>query len=457
MRSLTSIKYFFIILFVILIVSCSRENAIIVTESGTEDTLSEGINAYAVVMENSMIVLDDSLGEMITIPLEDSITSVSFNKHLFLTGSMYHEINLSNFSITSSPVMSESKKTVFIPDGKILMLKNSLLMSTKFSQATLLKSESPLIDVYVNPYHKYVYVLDSLGYLYSIDYENRILKKKTYAGAVKSIGFFRYGSRLYINTDKDFSVCDFETINIIYKRTSPLIAYTETPKNNVSVLVTGPRTITLLNNINYSETGNIGFHDSICGMISNDDSLYSIADSRGRLFVFSEAKELLRMDLNINEFLDFTGNVLVASTPALTMIYIDRDSIYTVDSLVDPLFARTFNAPDSVPSQYTKADKTRFIEEIEKETSKHTFYTVQLHSFTDLDHAKQSAYSDRDKILKNDVFVKKATVKKKDYYRVYAGKFSTREEADNFREYLLNIGFTSDIFVTAIYYENIIR
>lgn len=444
-------------LFFALILSCSSEQAIETIESGTEDTLTDGARSYAVVLTDRVVILDDSLNEMLFIPVDDSIDDVSFNRHLFLRGMMSHEINLSNFSITSSQIMSESRKTAFIPDGKIILLKNALLMNTNFSQATLLKSETPLMDVYVNPYHKYVYVLDSLGYLYAIDYESRILKKKTYAGNVSNIGFFRYGSRLYINTDKDFSVCDFETLSIIYKRSSPLIAFTETPGNNISVLVTGYHTITLLNNVSYTETGSIGFRDSIRSIISNDDSLYSVLDSRGRVFIFNKAREIKRMELNISAFLNFRGNVLMASAPHLIMIYIDSDSVHAIESVVNPLFGVTFTAPDSVPKQYTQADKTRFIEEIEKETLKHTFYTVQLHSFTDLAHARQSASEDRTKILKNDVFLKKATVKKKEYYRVYAGKFSTREEAENLREYLLNIGFTSDIFVTAIYYENIIK
>ena len=452
-----SIRLFFLIISLFFLAfTCTREIPA-VDKTGTEDTLTEGQKALAVVCFNGITILNDSMKEMMFIPVEDSIHSVSFNRHIFMQGKSTFEINLRNFELSDLGIIPESRDVAFIPEGRILLLKNAVIMNTKYSQSTLLKSEVPLTKIYTNPYHKYVYALDSLGYLYSIDYETRILKKKSFTGDIQNIGFHRFGSRIYINTYNNFMICDFETLNIIYKNNNSMLAYTETPLNNAAVLQINSRNI--LNSVNYKEIAHINFQDSICDIIANSDSLFALSDAMGKIFIYSGRKKLRTYDLKSSniQMLSFDNNIIMINDSILKMVFSDRDSIINIDSIIDPVYSLLFTAPDSMPEQFVVADKSTFIEEVEKEIKKNTYYTVQLHSFTDITSAKNAESSAKDKIQKNIVFVKKAVVKNSEYYRVYAGKFTNREEAENLRELLIKIGYTSDIFVTAIYYENIVK
>ncbi len=452
-------KLFPLILFVSLsFIQCNKPAKIIPIEE-TQDTLLIEQKAFTIISEKGINILNDSLYQEVFIPFDEPVKYCQLNKNLFLYGKYYYEFNTASFVLNKIGVIPDAEHIVFIPEGRIILLKNSVIMNSRYNQYTLLSNEMSLVNIWINPFHKYVYALDSLGYLYSVDYERRILRKKIFTGAIKKINFFRYGSRMYLNLDNSFLICDFETLNIIYKKNTSVINFTEIPLKNLAIIQSLSNAIEGISSIDYKTVFQLSFSDTINDIKSNGDSLFLLLSNKGEVSLFSGNKKIKQLETvsPVSSILLFDDNHLIYQNEHIYAYDMLTDTTVLLSKKANALYAFAFEAPDSIPKNIKTQDKINYIEEIEKEIKKRTYYSVQLHSFTNITSAKNSMKKDKDAIMKQSVFIKKAIVKKKDYYRVYAGKFNSREEADALRELLLKMGYTNDIFVTAIYYENIIK
>ncbi len=447
-----------ILIILLSLIQCSKPNTVTITEK-PKDTLLLEQKAFTIITEKGINIINDSLYQEVFIPFDEPVKYCQLNRNLFLYGKYYYEFNTTSFVLNKIGEIPVAEHIVFIPEGRIVLLKNSVIMNSKYNQFTLLSNEMSLVNIWINPFHKYVYTLDSLGYLYSVDYERRILRKKIFTGPIKMMNFFRYGSRIYLNLDNSFLICDFETLNIIYKKNASVINFTEIPLKNMAIIQTLPNAIEGISSIDYKTVFHLSFNDTIDDIKTNGDSLFLLLSNKGEISLFSGNKKIRQLETTspVSKILLFNDNYIIYQNKQLYAYDVFTDTIILLSETPDALYAFAFDAPDSIPKNIKTQSRINYIEEIEKEIKKKTYYSVQLHSFTNITSAKNSMKKDKDAIMKQSVFIKKAIVKKKDYYRVYAGKFDSREDADALKELLLKMGYTKDIFVTAIYYENIIK
>lgn len=462
---MTGIKqYIFPILIALFVLAgCSSETVSIKEESLNIEKGRERY-AYIFITPTSIKVLDDSLREHSLLNINDTIFEAQIDNNIYLRGRDIYRFSLDNFTITKISNIPEGiSDVIFTETGPVFLFDHEIVMKNEYSQSVLLKSDNKLISLWKNPYHPYVYALDSLGFLYSIDYKRRILKKKIFAGDVRSMDFYKLGTRIYLLTMETFLLLDYETLNIIYEKKQYLTDVAETPSSGFMYLVDNAnKRIDVVSSINYTETGAISLLDTIVDIASNRDSSVCIIEANSdELKCYKANRRTGVMNMNFEPDSIFHYNDNIVFIHANDSVYYGTEGSGKFISLLssDSILAMfTFRIRDSLPSAIEEEEPEEYdIFKEEKLIRDNTYYSIQIRSFRDIDKAKKAAGEDRKKIINQPVFIKKAIIETVPYYRVYAGKFSSKNDAENLKELLIKIGYSRDILIRPIYDKDIIQ
>ncbi|MFO8062043.1 MAG: SPOR domain-containing protein [bacterium] len=454
---------FHILIALFLLAGCSSE-----TVSTPEENLNveKGKERYAYIFitPTSIKVLNDSLKEHSLLNISDTIFEAQIDNNIYLRGRDIYKFSLDNFTITKMGNIPEGISDVaFTETGSIFLFDHEIVMKNEYSQAVLLKSDNKLVSLWKNPYHPYVYALDSLGYLYSIDYNRRILKKKIFAGNVRSIDFYKLGTRIYVLTPKTFLLLDYETLNIIYEKKQYLTDVAETPSSGFMYLIDNKnKKIDVVSSINYSDAGAISLLDTVIDIASNRDSSVCIIEAdNDKLKCYKANKRTGVIKMNFEPDSIFHYNDTIVFLHANDSVYYGSEGSRTFTSLLssDSILAMfSFRIRDSLPSAIEESEPEEYDLFKEEEVIRdNTYYSIQIRSFRDIDAAKKAADEDRQKIINHSVFIKKAIIETVPYYRVYAGKFASKKDAENLKELLIKIGYSRDILIRPIYDKDIIQ
>lgn len=404
---------------------------------------------FTVTFEDHMEFFDDSMFPAGNTDLPAQVNSIQRDNDLYLVGKRIYSFSPAKRSIRYLLDAEPNASDIIYGDySRIMLFGNSLILKDAYRQENLLKTDVPLMGMWKNPFHNYVYVQDSSGYLYSVDYEHSILKRRVYTGHIDMLDFYKKGSRLFVSTDESYILLDYETLNVLFENKKHYDDFAECQGiNRIFMLDNDGLCIDMLNSVSFRNEGRINISSPAADMTCNGDSMLAIISGNGtRLSVF-RSKKLVKDTVTA----DTLNNILAFSDVDLL---IKSDTIlyhYNVLSGVMSILTSGRNIIGvSIFSSEEPDVEDIFVEHIDTEKDNllpETFYSVQIYSVDNKSGAQGLVTDNARKLKSEDVFFKEAVVSGKTYYRVYAGIFTDRADADKYRESLVSKGYSDDILV----------
>ncbi len=452
---MTIIKRFYLLIFVILLIHCNTNEKSINIKETSDISLQY---KYIFLYSNKLLLLNDSLDLLDSFLLNDTIRNFYNRDNIYITGKKYYIISKNNFQIIQKD--NELEENIPINEEKnIFVLNNEVLIKTKYKQNSLIKIDTTISKVWMNPLHNYIYILDSKDYLYSINFEENILKRKIFIGKIRKLQFEKLGTRVYIITNNSFIILDYETLNIIYEQKGIFNKFSENNKYNQLYLLRKEHSIDIISSINYNLLKSIN-RKNIKSIISNNDSLTVILYEKSNLDIFSN-KNIFITSLSFSpDSIVFFHDKYLGLSYKDTLLLFNVLTKHICKKLPGKNFLHIFPILiDSINKNYTTFlinKNQKKINLIEKKEIEH-FYTVQIYSFADMFSAQKAVEKEQKKNPDIKFFIKKYKKGKEKIFRVYAGRFESKKNANNFRKILISKGYKNDIFSTYISSENIIE
>lgn len=418
--------------------------------------------SYFTLFSDGYSIVDNDMKIVRSTSIDDSISSYMINEErISLSGKRIYDVSLKTGNLLSSEPNTLNAGFVSIKNGYAEITGRSIVFNEKSRQFILFSSADPLTEVWRNPAHNYIYASDSLGYLYAIDFEKRILRKRLYAGRIKQLCFGNNGSRIFIVSDKSLLVLDFETLNIIYEAKGEYAAVYPFNRGNVFYLLSeDSSSIDIISSRKYKSIKRMKISSGCSSIVTDRDSLLFFFDSGSGIgYVMENGKKRNSIRLSslsgMTPLLFHSGRVFFASDTSLARYDIKNDSIAAVSTgKKRPLFVYPYAKKVQQKSNQTQEAAKKTEDSIEKQgpakTSDEVFFTVQMMSFKD----KSGAEAYRDKLKKEysgaAVFLEDTEINGTEYTRVCIGKFKTKAEAENLAETLKRRGGYKDLIIKKI-------
>lgn len=430
---------------------CSRNAAL--TEAKEKLGTAEKSRFFVLSSIHKLQFFDDSLFPAGTIGLPSEINRVQQETDLYLIGGSVYSFSPSKKSIRF--LFESEKKTDEIIYGdfnKIIMLDNSVIIKDSYGQSNILKTDAPLTGMWKNPYHNYVYVQDSTGYIYSLDYDHSVLKRRIYSSPVKNLFFYKKGTRLFISTEKSFMLLDYETLNLLFEEKKTYNAFCEcSGLSRLYMLNNEALSIDMLNSITFRNEGKINISSPAVDMSCNEDSMLALLMQDGkRLYVF-KSKKMIKdtvFTFPAQRILGFFDKDIILISDTIIYHYNLSNGIMSIlCSQKDVIEMNMFHIEGDAPVENIYVEPGNKTEKNVTGNKKGTVYSVQIFSLDNEPAAKTLVAVNKKKIGIDDVFIKSADVGGKTFFRVYAGKFDTKAEAETFKKTLLTKGFADDILI----------
>ncbi len=175
----------FILILLLILASCGKPKTIEkkVEEAKIEETRSR----YDIfVSKNSYQVFNEKYEQVRREDFTDTIIGASiFEKTLYILSSSLYSVNLSNLQISNRGQiinLPSSDRVISNRQGVIFISGENLVFKDKSKEQYLLSCDSPIKNMWENPYHNYIYCIDSLGFLYAIDLQTKTLKRRFFIG-----------------------------------------------------------------------------------------------------------------------------------------------------------------------------------------------------------------------------------------------------------------------------------
>lgn len=404
---------------------------------------------FTVTFENHMEFFDDSMFPAGSIDLPVSVNTVQQDIDLYLIGKRIYSFSPAKRSIRYLLDEEPNASDIIYGDySRIMLFGNSLILKDAYRQENLLKTDVPLTGMWKNPFHNYVYVQDSSGYLYSIDYEHSILKRRVYTGHIDMLDFYKKGSRLFVSTDESYILLDYETLNVLFEDKKVYNRFAECHGiNRIFMLNNSGLSIDLLNSVSFKNEGSINLSSPAMDMVSNGDSLLAIITDNGKRLSVFRSKKLIKDTTTtdiMNNILAFSDDdMLIKSDTILYHYNVSNGTVSILTSGKHLIGVSVFSSEepdiDDIFVEHADMEEDNMLPE--------TFYSVQIYSVDNKSGAQGLVTDNARKLKSEDVFFKEAVVSGKTYYRVYAGVFTDRADADKYRESLITKGYSDDILV----------
>ncbi|HAF06816.1 MAG: hypothetical protein XD76_1249 [candidate division TA06 bacterium 32_111] len=357
----------------------------------------------------------------------DSKISV-FNKKLF-------DVEY-RFSFKQPPTLM---KVVPSERGFFYISKNKLIYKDKQKEETVISVDTNFVEIFKNPYQSFLYIVDEKGFLYSIDFIRKILKRRLFVGDVLDLGFEKYGTRLIVVSPKTTLILDFETLNIIEEIKDFFTnCYTFEKKPKFYLYSYSDGRIFLYDGIKYVPEEKFEVKDKSSDIKSFCDSILIIHSKTKNAFdLFINGKRTGKFNFKNQQEIEMKliyGEDLVLTDDTLVMVYnIFKDSsrTYTVKERIKDIIVVDEDFKE-------KVDEKRQIKE---------FYTIQIYSLSNEISAKNEMERLKTKNPEDTIFVNDTTILDKKIYRIYLGFFENKNDASIKREELIKKGYGRDIII----------
>jgi len=435
---------FFFFLAVLIVTGCTRESIKEKKEKEEEktDTLKY---AYIIVSDKGYCIADENLVMEKDVRLNDSIFSIRLNDdEISLVGKNIYEISMKTGNIINNGQNEMDSFFAAMKNGYAEIVGKNVVFREKNKQFILFSSSNPLKEIWRNPSHDYLYVSDSLGYIYALDFEKRILRKRLYTGQIKDFTFGNIGSRIFIVSKKSLLVLDYETLNIIYEVKGEFSAVYPFNRSDVFYLLNGDSTsLQTISSRKYKNLKSFKIGKEFKSILSDKDSL---------LLLFNESKGEGSVFFNGRKVLNFENDSLLGLVPVVfheSALFLSSNSTIARYDIKNRSFKKTTikNCSPYFVYPFLKkrsSIKTQYVAEIKKKdtienkiiVASGPFYSIQLMSFKD----KTSSESYIEKMKREysgaKVFSLDTVIKGENYTRVYIGRYATKDEAKGLAETL---------------------
>jgi len=437
------VLFCFFIAFLI-VTGCTRVNEKEKKEKDEEkkDTLKY---AYMITSDKGYCIADENLVMEKDVRLNDSIISIRLNDNeVSLVGKNIFEISMKTGNVINSFPNVMDRFFVAIKNGYAEIAGKNVVFREKNKQFILFSSSNPLKEIWRNPSHDYLYVSDSLGYIYALDFEKRILRKRLYAGEIKDFTFGNTGSRIFIVSKKSLLVLDYETLNIIYEVKGEFSAVYPFNRSDVFYLLNADSTsLQTISSRKYKNLKSFKVGKDFKSILSDGDSLLLLFnESKGEAGIFFNGRKVLHFrndSIAGFEPVVFHENILFLSSDSTIAKYDlqNRNVKKTIIKNCSPIFVYPFlKSRSSLKIQPVSEIKKKDTVENKIVEPSGPFYSVQLMSFKD----KKSAESYIEKMKREysgaKVFSLDTIIKDINYTRVYIGRYATKDEAKGLAETL---------------------
>ncbi|MGE3062568.1 MAG: SPOR domain-containing protein [bacterium] len=440
----------FLIVFLLLSVSCGSEK-----KGGTappSEKREEAKNSkYSIIVSSDGYSLLDSSLEVVKreSAIETITASTLLEKRLYLLSSNLKIVNAFTLqTVSSSKIFTAPSKPKIIANrqGAIFISGSDLVFKDKNKEHFLLSIDSPILQMYENPYHSYIYCTDSLGFLYAIDFVSRTLKRRFFIGKVNSFTFAKYGTRILAVTDKSFLVLDYETLNIIFEKKDFFTTALSFETGELMFLYSGmDKKCWIYSNIDYKKRSDFTTDESDISLFTADDSLMLLfSREKKTLTLFNKDRKVSKKRIKLEgelSLLEFNSDRVLLKNDSLVFSYnMKNDSIKKVGYYPHFISVHSVlaDAENEVSKEPVKEDVSRYV------------YSIQIYALSNSKYAEKITEEVKTKTGIADVFVSDTTIAGKVVYRVFAGKFNEREDSDLLREQLIRMGYGRDILVKRI-------
>jgi len=440
----------FILILLLILASCGKPKTIEkkVEEAKIEETRSR----YDIfVSKNSYQVFNEKYEQVRREDFTDTIIGASiFEKTLYILSSSLYSVNLSNLQISNRGQiinLPSSDRVISNRQGVIFISGENLVFKDKSKEQYLLSCDSPIKNMWENPYHNYIYCIDSLGFLYAIDLQTKTLKRRFFIGRLNSFSFMKYGTRILAVTDKSFLVLDYETLNIIFERKDFFTEAISFETNDLMFLYSGiDKKCWIYSNIDYKKIKDFITNENDLSLFTSDDSLILLFSKlKKTMTLFNRekkiAKKTVKMEGDLSMLL-FEGEKVYLKNDSFVFVYdMKNDSSKKIGHFPKLLAMKPFLLEKKIIA--TAVDTSA-------EKKKTEIYSIQVYALSNKDYAGEMADQLKDKLQTGNVFVSDTVFAGKTVFRVFIGKFESKEEADLLREELVRKGFGRDIMVKRV-------
>ncbi|PIP14071.1 MAG: hypothetical protein COX48_02455 [bacterium (Candidatus Stahlbacteria) CG23_combo_of_CG06-09_8_20_14_all_34_7] len=445
---MTKYSIFFIIL--LLFISCGnpKKEDVKTEEKKTElnklkYTIFVSSDGFSIYDEKFEAVKKNNFPETI-------ISSSIFEKNLYIMGENLYSVNISNLQ-TSLIDRIDSKltnnKLIANRQGVIFISGNNLVFKERSKEQNFLSGDSPITNIWENPYHSYIYCYDSLGYLYVINFQTKTLRRRFFIGKIKSLNFAKFGTRILAVTDKSFLVLDYETLNIIFEKKDFFTDALSLETKDLMFLYSGiNRKCWIYSNIDYKRKKDFTTNENDINLYTANDSLMLLfSKEKKTLTLFNRDNKISKKTVKINGILDilyFDGEYAYLKSDSLVFVYaLKTDSLKRVGYFPKLLSMHSLTvekAINVVNADTVKVSKNREV------------FSIQIYALSNKEYAYKMVEQMKTKIQNENVFVLDTILAGKTIFRVFAGKFESKEGADIFRDDLVKRGFGRDILVKRV-------
>ncbi|MDD3803993.1 MAG: SPOR domain-containing protein [bacterium] len=437
-----------LILLLLSVFSCSQKSPV---ESEPKRAEESKKKSYSIIVSSDgYSVLNDNFEVVGKNVFPDTVlSSVLFEDKLYLLSSVIRIVNMNTMQVSQSMAPgNKPTRNILIANrqGVIYISGTNLVFKDKTKEQFLLSGDSPITDVRENPYHSYVYCTDSMGFMYAIDLETKTLKRRFFIGRVKSFGFAKYGTRILAVTDKSFLVLDYETLNIIFEKKDFYSSALSLETSDLMFLYSGiDRKCWIYSNIDYKKKTDFTTDEKDITLHTADDSLMLLfSKERKTLTLFNREKKVFRKRIQLDGTLSFldlrSDRALLMNDSLLFAVSLKSDSVRKINYYPKFVACHSLDSEDELKSKE---------EEVRQSTLKNV-YSVQIYALSNVKYAQNMAEQVKTKTGTSDVFIADTTISGKVVFRVFAGKFAEREQADILREELIRKGYGRDILVKRI-------
>ncbi len=366
--------------------------------------------------------------EKVYVMTSDSKISI-FNKKLF---------NIEyNFSFNQPPTLM---KIISNERGFYYISKNKLIYKDKQKEETVISVDTNFVQIFKNPFQNFLYIVDEKGFLYSIDFSRKILKRRFFVGDVLDIGFEKYGTRLIVVSSKTTLILDFETLNIIEEIKDFFTNCYTFDKNPQFLLYSyADGRMFLYDGIKYTPMEKIEVKDKNSDIKSFSDSI---------LIIHSKTRN--NFDLFVNGRRTRKFNVKSEQETRMVDLIFEKDLILAKDSLVLVYNIFTDSFKTYVIKEKIKGIRVvseEFEEKVEEKPQIKEFYTIQIYSLSNEISAKSEKERLKAKNPEDTIIVNDTTILDKKIYRLYLGLFENMDDASIKRDELIKRGYGRDIVI----------
>lgn len=437
---------FLILIFFTIFISCNKK--VFVEEkkdSKTEKTLDY---YYLIVSDKDIEIYEKNMKLEKEYPFDFKIKKVfGYGEKIYILSEEenLYLFNRNLFSPEFSFIFKE-KPTIddiaIISKGFYYISKNSFIFKDRNREVKVVSIDTSFLNLWKNPFHNFVYLLDENGFLYSIDIVRKILVRRLYIGNIRDLKFSKYGTRLIIAGENALYVLDYESLNIIDRK--------EDLFTNVMTFQTNPLfylyssydgRLLVFDGLKYSQLERINVKDRNSILNTFQDSLLLICSSKGIVDIFKKDKRLKELNLKnkpIENLLDVRDTKIFFKSSEGILIY---------DMLKDSI--KSFKYPKSI--KYFEI----FLKDISSqnqitETGQNEYYTIQIFSLTNEVSLSGEIERLKERNPSDTIFVSDTIIMDKKIFRIFLGLYSTFDQAEIKRDELIKKGYGRDILIKKI-------